>query len=300
MDSRKLNINSRTIIFIAGPTASGKSSLAMDLAKRIGGEIICADSQTVRKGLDVGTAKPSKEDQAEVPHHMLDLIEPYEKFSVARFKQMAQLIIKQVQERGNIPIVVGGSGLYMDALFYDFEVDGSQQIDVQSKNQLEQKPGNELQEIITKNGWELPENQNNPRHLVGLILRNGHNYENVQPIEGAKMFVIQREREDLQQRIAGRIEQMLGAGLVEEVQKLQQEYGPVPEDFDAIDYSIFARYLKGEVNLAQAKEGLARKHWQYARRQIAWFKRNKFAQSLDSKGVSEPIIDSIIKSISVE
>ena len=120
--SRLANVKSQgALLAIVGETASGKSALAMKLAKMLGGELICADSRTIYMGMDVGTAKPSKADQEKVRHHLLDVVRPDEKFTVSDFKRLAEAAISDIQSRGRLPIVVGGSGLYVDALIYDFK-----------------------------------------------------------------------------------------------------------------------------------------------------------------------------------
>lgn len=260
-------------IFIVGPTASGKSQLAMQLAKEFGGEIVCADSQTIRKGMSIGTAKPSHKDRLEVPHHLLDVIGPYEEFSVHQFKQLASKSIKDIHSRGAIPIVVGGSGLYVDALYYDFDVENEEKSS-EYKSELNAKSVEELQKIIQENGYKMPNNPQNPRHLIGTILRRGKVKSNQNPRESTLILGLKNSDEELKNRIAARVDIMFENGLSEEVEQLTATYGTLPPQIDAIGYSIVVQYLAGQINLAQAKEQFARAHWQYARRQKAWFKRN--------------------------
>ena len=124
----KHQISQKPLVFIVGPTASGKSAFALKLAKAVDGEIICADSQTLRRDLNIGTAKPSLLDRKEVPHHLLDIIGPYESYSVAQFKEEAQKCIEDCRRRKKVPIIVGGSGLYVDAVFFDYQIADSRTV----------------------------------------------------------------------------------------------------------------------------------------------------------------------------
>jgi tRNA dimethylallyltransferase len=279
------------ILFIVGPTASGKSDLAMKLAIELDGEIIAADSQTIRRGLDIGTAKPSKQDMLTVKHHIIDIIEPYEKFSVAEFKRLASIAIEEIINRGKIPIVVGGTGLYIDALFYDYSILSQ---DIKSRNKLKDKSVKELQDIITDRKLKMPENSQNPRHLVGVIARNGEESKNSTPITNGLIFGILPDDETIKQRINDRVEMMFQNGLIKEVENIINKYGPLPEKLDAIGYPIVAKYLNGSISLDEAKELFIRADWQYARRQKSWFKRNKHITWFESsEQVRKPIIELI-------
>jgi len=163
------------ILFIVGPTASGKSDLAMRIAKKFEGEIVCADSQTIRRDLDIGTAKPTASDQKEVVHHMLDIVDPYDKYSVAEFKQGAEKAIDAIIERDRLPIIVGGTGLYVDSLLYNFKFRGSSS--EYSREELEKLSVKELQEIIKKGDLQIPKNDKNPRHLIRAIESEGQLYK---------------------------------------------------------------------------------------------------------------------------
>jgi tRNA dimethylallyltransferase len=280
-------------IFIVGPTASGKSSVAMKLAKKIDGEIVCADSQTIRRDLNIGTAKPSKKDQAEVSHHMLDIIDPYEKFSVNQFKTTSEKIIVDIKKRGNTPIIVGGTGLYVDSLYYDFDI-SSQDKNPDYKNELESKTVAELQEIIHQKGYELPTNEQNPRHLIGVILRKGKTNINNKPVSGSIIYGINTENETLKKRIEDRIELMYKNCFVEEVERLLSKYGKPELKIDALGYPIIIDYLEGKISLEESIQKFAQGHWQYVRKQKAWFKRNKNIHWSDSP---EQLFEDIIKDI---
>lgn len=269
--------HNKMLIFIVGPTASGKSGLAMTLAEKFNGEIICADSQTLRKSLDIGTAKSTMEDRQKIKHHLLDVIEPYERFSVAQYKEMAQTAITDIHARGKLPIIVGGTGLYIDALYFDFNV-SEDSSNSEQKKELELKSVSELQEIIRANKFPMPENENNPRHLIGVILREGKVSDDVTPVPNALIYGLMPEDEALKSRIAKRVDQMFDNGLVDEVLNLIYEYGEPPAKLDAIGYPIVAQMINGEINEIEAKQMFVQAHWQYARRQKSWFKRNKHIQ----------------------
>lgn len=267
-------MKSNSIVFIVGVTASGKTATALRIAKELNGEIVCADSQTLRKDLDIGTAKPNAEEQKITRHHMLDLIGPYDRFSVADFKNQAHEAIKDIHARGKLPIVVGGTGLYIDALFYNYNLNLS---DVDRKD-FEKYSVDELQQMIINRGYDLPTNKSNPRHLIGVLARGGKSSVDNIPVEGAMIYGIQRSDEEIKYRINLRVDKMFDAGLVDEVKTVVEKYGNPPKKLDAICYPIVKRYLDGEISLKEAKEVFKRADWQYARRQKAWFKRNDFIQ----------------------
>ncbi len=260
-------------LYIVGPTASGKSALAMSVAEQLNGEIVCADSQTVRRQLDIGTAKPPKADQEKIKHHMVDIIEPFEDFSVATFKSLARKCIDEIMNKEKLPVIVGGSGMYIDSLFYDYAI-GEQKTNY-DKSELEQLSVNELQKIIRSNSWPMPENSRNPRHLIGVIMRGGQVNHDMGEADIHKLIVgLLPSDEVLKQRISERTELMFSEGIVEETRLLIEKYGELPKKMDAIAYPIVSRYVEGSITLDEAKEQLRRGDWQYARKQKAWFKRN--------------------------
>ncbi len=280
----------RPVIFIVGVTASGKTACALEVAKRLNGEIICADSQTLRKDLNIGTAKPAKEEQSSAKHHMLDLIEPYDRFSVAEFKKQAEVAIQEIQSRGKIPIVVGGTGLYIDSLFYDYDLT----INKIDRDEYDNLSVNELQQIIVDRGYELPANKNNPRHLIGVIARAGETSIDIIPAKDSLIYGIRRPDTEIKDRINKRVEIMFDNGLIDEVKSVSKKYGKPPAKLDAICYPIIQRYLDGNINLDEAKQLFKTADWQYARRQKAWFKRNQFIQWFEDE---KQAADAIIKDV---
>ena len=263
-----------TTIFIVGPTGSGKSNHGMQVAQAYNGEIICADSQTLRKALNLGTAKPSDEDQAKIPHHMIDIIEPYEDFSVAEFTKRANKIIEDIVSRGKLPIIVGGTGLYIDALLYGFSFRAS--TGDYERQKLDDMNVVQLQEIITANNWQLPGNSQNKRHLIRTIESGGQTSERGEIRPGVIVIGIDPGKEIGEERIAIRIEKMIQAGFVDEVKSIFETYGEPPKKIDAIAYNIALQHRNdwGVFDTDAIKNDVLIAERQYAKRQRSWFKRN--------------------------
>lgn len=267
-------MNNAPLIVIAGPTASGKTALAIKLAKQWGGEIICADSRTIYKGMDIGTAKPSLEERASVPHWGLDLVEPGERFSVADFKQYAAKKIEEIRARGHIPFLVGGTGLYIDAVILDYQL-GS--VDEKLRRRIELLTVEELQLYCYKNSIKLPNNTQNRRHLISAILHEGiEQQRRTHPIGNTIVVAISTEREELRKRIAQRAEQFFDDNVVKEAKILGKKYGWDSEAMTGNIYPIMRRYLEGDISLNEARERFFYSDWHLAKRQLTWLRRNDF------------------------
>lgn len=286
MSNSKIQDPRSKILFIVGPTASGKSGLAMRVANEFNGEIICADSQTVRKGLNIGTAKPTLEEREMVKHHLLDVVEPYERFTVAQFKELAESAIEKISESGRLPIVVGGSGLYIDSLLYDFSFRG--EAEAQLRAELEKKSVDELQKMIKARNLKMPENLNNPRHLIRVIESAGKPGSSNEHREDALVVGIDPGKDELEKRIELRVKQMIDSGFLDEVESVLDEYGFPPSDFDAIGYKIALsnRNDNGDYNKEKIVQEFIIADRQYAKRQRTWFKRNKNIQWLTDADVA--------------
>jgi len=266
--------NQLPLVVIVGPTASGKSATAMRIALEFKGEIICADSRTIYKGMDIGTAKPSAEDQAKVPHWGLDLVEPGEQFSASDFKKYAQQRIDEIRARGHLPMIVGGTGLYVDGVIFDYNFIES---DPKVRAHLEAMSTEELKAYCENNNITLPENHQNRRHLISAIERKNISAKRLNvPIDNSIVVGINTERDVLRARIAQRAEQLFENGMVNEAKKLGKKYGWNSEAMTGNIYKLVKQYLDGEFSEAELKQRFITSDWQLAKRQLTWLKRNQF------------------------
>ncbi|HSX23644.1 MAG TPA: tRNA (adenosine(37)-N6)-dimethylallyltransferase MiaA [Candidatus Saccharimonadales bacterium] len=237
------------LIAIVGVTASGKSKLAMQLAERFDGEIICADSRTVYKGMDIGTAKPSKKDQKAITHHLLDIINPDETFNVREFKQLALDAIHSVAAQDKLPILVGGTGLYIDAILFDYQF----------------SPAGARRSL------------HNPRHLKYQELTA---YQ--RPLRTNSLVIgLSQSKDQLQVRVKERVEAMFHKGLINETKTLVQKYGWEAPGLNTIGYREWQEYFAGRQTLEQTQDLITLRSLQYAKRQRTWFKRNNSIHWVD-------------------
>ena len=285
-------MDSKPLIILAGPTAVGKTSLSIRLAKETGGEIISADSMQVYRHMDIGSAKITKEEMEGVPHYLVDMLEPEEEFNVVRFQQMAEEAAERIWEKGKIPLVVGGTGFYIQALLYDIdftENDG----DESYRRQLEQKASDEegaseLYEMLTtvdpKAAREI-----HPRNLKRIIRalefhhQTGKKISEHNETQRQKMspynyayFVLTDERSRLYERIDRRVDLMMEQGLLDEVRYLKKR--GVRKDSTAMQglgYKELYAYLDGEYPLDEAVRIIKRDTRHFAKRQLTWFKRER-------------------------
>lgn len=280
------------LVVIVGPTASGKSSLAMSLAQQFDGEIVCADSRTVYRGMDIGTAKPSREDQRRVPHHLLDIVDPGQRFTVADFQSLARKAIDDIQKRNKLAILVGGTGLYIDSVIfnYKFNVD----YDSIERNKLELMSLDSLYEYSKTHNIKLPINKLNKRHVVRNIERkNATTRSNKRPIAQSIIVGIATEKEKLYNRITQRAEHIFESGIVDEAKMLGEKYGWNSEAMTGNIYPILRKMIDSELTTQQAKTAFINTDRRLAKRQITWFKRNKYIhwtnQSNSYQYISEQI-----------
>lgn len=261
------------LIVIVGPTASGKSALAVELAGKFSGEVICADSRTIYKGMDIGTAKPSSEDRSKVPHWGLDLVEPGERFTVADFKAYSDTKIAEIRQRGKVPFLVGGSGLYVDAVIFDYKFAPT---DLKLRQELEQLSVSELIERCRKDNILIPENNKNIRYLVRAIER-GSQPQQIQKsiMENTIVVGIATDKHELYERIQKRSEQIFADGMIEEALALGQKYGWSSEAMTGNAYPLVKRYSDGEITKSELYDLFARSDRKLAKKQITFMKRNK-------------------------
>lgn len=263
------------LIVIVGPTASGKTALAIQVAKKHDGEIICADSRTVFREMDIGTAKPSVSEQDGIAHWGLDLAAPGDRFTAAAFQDYAKKYIEGICARGKIPIVVGGTGLYIDGLIFDYDFPAEATPEQRAK--FESMDSSELYEYCIENGTELPINDKNKRHLVRAALSAGLDYGRRETIiSETYVFGLAVAKPVLLERMRSRSVQMFEAGVVEEAKVLGDKYGWDSEAMTGNIYPLIRRYLDGRVTKGQVINKFEERDWQLAKRQMTWFRRNPF------------------------
>ena len=281
----------KPLIVLTGPTAVGKTNLSIRLAKKIGGEIISADSMQIYKKMNIGTAKISPEEMAGVPHYLVDELDPGEEFNVVAFQQMAKKAMKQIYENGHIPIVVGGTGFYIQALLYD--VDFSEHETEEKYRQemvaLEQEKGREyLYEMLKQADPEYAAivHSNNVKRVIRaleyyhetgrkLSEHNAQQRENSSPYQFVYL-VLNDEREILYDRIDRRVDQMMEAGLLQEVEALVKEgYERTFVSMQGLGYKEFFDYFDGKCTLEETVDIIKRDTRRFAKRQLTWFRREK-------------------------
>lgn len=279
-------VETSPLVVIVGPTASGKTGLAVELAEKFDGEIICADSRTVYKGMDIGTAKPSIEEQAKVPHWGLDLVEPGERFSAADFKAYAAQKIDEIRSRGHIPFLVGGTGLYIDAVIFDYQFGNA--ADPIQRQELEKLSIGELHRYSVKHNIELPENKQNKRYVIRKIeLDNVEPKRRKTPISTSIIVGIATERDELRKRIEARTEQLFEDGVVEEATILGKKYGWESEAMTGNIYPLVHLYLKNEISFQEMIQKFTTLDWQLAKRQLTWLRRNQYIKWLALTGARD-------------
>ena len=271
-DSTKTDL---PLIVIVGPTASGKTALAVRLAKEFAGEIISADSRAVYKGLDIGTAKPTREEQATVPHWGIDLVDPGQRFTAADFKEYALQKITQIRARGKIPFLVGGTGLYVDSVVYDYSFCGESN-DMQSRAELDRSTLEELYIYCHKHNISLPENYKNKRHVINAILRDGHGLQRKESkSDNTKIVGITTEKDILRERISCRADSIFRDETYLEAKIAAGRYGWDNEAMTGNVYPLLKQYFNNELTLDEVKERFIALDWHLAKRQLTWFRSNQ-------------------------
>ncbi len=278
------------LVVVVGETASGKSALAMQLAQQFNGELICADSWTVRRELNIGTAKPSQAEQALVPHHLLDVVGPDEDFTAAVFKRLALAAIDDIAGRGKLPIMVGGTGLYIDGVLFDYNfLPAGDRGDREALNSLTL---NELLARIEAAGLDLGDvDIRNKRRLIRLLETSGAEPTKKELRKNTLIIGLQPDREVLKERITLRVQAMIQAGLEAEVRALAERYGWGCEGLKGIGYREWQDYVLGTHSLELTEQRIISGTVGLAKRQRTWFKRNKsihwFATPVDYTHIDE-------------
>lgn len=264
----------KPLITIVGPTASGKSALAVEIAKAYNGEIICADSRTIYKGMDIGTAKPTDAVRAVVPHHLLDIVAPDETFTAAEFKRRAEEVLDDIWRRGKIPILVGGSGLYIDAILFDYAF--GPLADPIQRAALQSYSIEELHALCVDRNIALPKNSKNKRHIVRAIETGGILQQPKKLRSNTIVVGITIDKEELLSRMTQRTKEMLAQGVVEEAKALAARYGWESEALTGNVYRILQHYVVSGRPAELAIPEIVASDARLAKRQLTWFKRNPY------------------------
>ena len=279
------------MVIVAGPTASGKCAAGVELCKRLQGSVISADSMQVYRGMDIGSAKITEEEMQGIPHELIDIIGPSEEWNVVRFQREAKAAVQRITARGRLPVLVGGTGFYIQALLYDIDFTETRE-DTSYRSLLEEKARTEGNESLYRMLQEKdPEaaaaiHPNNLKRVIRALeftretgeKISDHNEEQRkrQAAYDAVFFVLTMEREKLYRRIDLRVDQMMEAGLLEEVKRLQEQ-GFTSRDvsMQGLGYKQILQYLEGEGTLEDAVEQIKLQTRHFAKRQLTWFRRER-------------------------
>jgi len=287
----------KKLIVILGPTASGKTDFAIKLAKKFEGEIVCADSRQVYKEMDIATAKPSQGQIDEAPHHLFNLISPNKDFSVAIYKKLAIKAIKDIQKRGKLPFLVGGTGLYIWAVVDNlwFPKAAPQK---KLRKGLEKKSVKELFLIYRKldvKGAKFIEKENKRRLIraIEVCEATGKPFwkqrKKGKPLFNVLEIGIKLEKQKLKERVRKRANQMFKKGLEMEAKRLFEKYGKIPL-LQTIGYQEWEDFFRGKTKKEKVKEEIIKHTLQYARRQMTWFKRGKRIHWVKNQKEAEKLI----------
>ncbi len=298
------------VIVICGPTASGKTTTGIVLAKKINGEIISADSMQIYKEMNIGTAKPSEEEKQGIKHYLLDFIQPNERYSVAQFKLDAKKAIKEIISKGKVPIIVGGTGLYIDSLIYEINYNNIN-IDEEYRNKLEEIVKEQGLDILYKKAIEIDpvameKVSKNDKKRIMRVLEIFHSTGKTKteqeaesrknPIEfDYKVFAINWDRQVLYDRINKRVDIMIEQGLIQEVQDIFNKYDFFPTAMQGLGYKEVVDYLNGLYTKEEMIEKLKMETRRYAKRQLTWFRKNKETIWIDGANDVESNVDFILE-----
>ena len=300
------------VIVICGPTASGKTVLSIELAKKINGEIVSCDSMQIYKEMNIGTAKPTIEEMQGIKHYMIDIISPDERYSVADYKKQAKQAIREILNKGKVPIVVGGTGLYVDSLIYEIEY---------PEIKFDEKYREELEQEVEKNGLDtlyekakkidekaVEKISKNDKKRILRILEIYHatgKNKTEQEKESRKnevefdykVFALNMEREKLYERINKRVDIMFEQGLIQEVKNILNKYSKFPTAMRGLGYKEVVNYLNGIYTKEEMIEKIKMETRRYAKRQLTWFRKNKQTIWLNAEDGIQRNIEIIIRSL---
>lgn len=301
----------QNVLVILGPTAVGKTEIGQELAIILAAEIISADSMQIYRGMDIGTAKASLQDQKTIKYHMLDVVEPDQSFNVADYVTLAEHVLKKLKKQAVMPILSGGTGLYIDALLKGFlfpDAPADQNIRRELERESQENPDSlyeKLQKVDPPSAKKLhPNDQRRIVRALEVFYRTGKPISLLQKQKEKEcrpyrpLYIgLTRDREALYTRIDLRVEQMIQRGLVEEVRHLLQAYPQQPTALQALGYKEIVQYLEGKVSLPDAIEILKRDTRRYAKRQMSWFKRNQATHWFNRSEMTDKEIKATIHSL---
>ncbi|GAE02280.1 tRNA delta(2)-isopentenylpyrophosphate transferase [Clostridium botulinum B str. Osaka05] len=305
------------LLILAGPTAVGKTDISIKLAKKLNGEIISADSMQIYKYMDIGSAKITKEEMKGIPHHLIDVVAPHEEFNVSSFKSLAEKCIEDIWNRGKLPIIAGGTGLYINSLIYNYDfTDADRDEDYREYLiRLSEDKGKEyvhslLKDIDGKSYEKLyPNDLKRVVRALEVYKITGKSMSEYTKENEKKLynipyninyFVLNMNREVLYERINKRVDIMMDKGLIEEVKKLESMgYTPDMQSMKGIGYKEILFYLKGDISLDEAIYLIKKGSRNYAKRQLTWFRKDKRSIWIDKDKYrsEEEIVDKIIKMV---
>ena len=301
------------VVVIVGPTASGKTALSIELAKKIDGEIISSDSMQIYKDMDIGTAKVTKEEAEGIKHYLVDCVSPDERYTVSDFKRDAEKAIKEILEKGKTPIVVGGTGLYVNSLIYGIEYQ-DMNFDEEYRNELMEKAESEegLKMLWDEANRIDPEamtkiSKNDKKRIVRVLEiykatgKNKTEQEILSRQNGVKydykVFGITMDREKLYNRINLRVDIMIEKGLEAEVRNLLEKYNEFPTAMQGLGYKEVVEYFEGILTREEMIEKIKQESRRYAKRQLTWFRKNKETIWLDSQNDMKDNVNIILEEL---
>lgn len=301
------------VIVIVGPTASGKTALSIELAKKIDGEIVSCDSMQIYKDMNIGSAKPTVDEMQGIKHYMIDIVEPNERFNVAEYKKQAELAIEEILSKGKMPIVIGGTGLYADSLIYGVEYPEIE-FDEEYRKELEslaetQEGLKKLYEEAKKIDEEAIEkiSENDKKRILRILeiyhstgktkteleiesRKNGPKYD-------YRVFAINMDRNILYDRINKRVDLMIKNGLLQEVEELLKKYDKFPTAMQGLGYKEVVEFFEEKITKEEMIEKIKQETRRYAKRQLTWFRKNKNTIWLDGLDSVDTNIDIILRNL---
>lgn len=287
----EVSLEDLPLVVIVGPTASGKTGIAIKIAKKIGAEIICADSRSIYKDLDIGTAKPLHEEMDTVVHWGIDLVSPGERFTVYDFKAYAEQKISEIRGRGNIPMIVGGTGLYVDSIIFDYKFPSSVQ---ELESDYTKKSLGFLQNYCKLNNINIKGNEKNKVHVLNAIARRGkEGTKRDEPVDNCIIVGILTTNELIRSRIKKRAFDMFNGGMVDEATRAFGLYGSDVVAKCGNIYKLVDLYQRGIINKDELSDLFIKADYQLARRQKTWLRRNKYIAWKNLDQVYEYVIQKL-------